>query len=188
MEQMLLVLLLHFAAAQGSDFWTVQSGTCAINADSCASSPGYPQNYTKQDACIIAVNASAWSSRTLLVFKFDTELNLDNLTVNSLAFSGSGANLNLVRPNGTIYWAAAAAGQPRQGWLICPSPLPTGYGVSKYVPSMLANHKVTLVASVAASCACFFCIIFSILFYFRHQCLTKCPCFRDRYGKRIAHA
>ena len=95
--------------------WTVQLGDCSVDADGCLQSPGYPGQYSENDACYVDVNAL--NTKTIAVSSFSTEQSWDVLIVNERRYSGTTGPQGVV-PRGTILWETDES-QNDLGWKLC---------------------------------------------------------------------
>jgi len=100
----------------------VYDGPCAVDADGCVSSGGFPeQGYGNSESCNILVLGDVGHMH---VAAFDTERSFDNLVVNSNHYSGSlnrgtARTLQCVKPIGAISWSSDRT-DTRSGWKVCP--------------------------------------------------------------------
>jgi len=107
----------------GIDFngsmWAVTKGNCTKDSAGCIMSPGYPNNYTANSICVIAVNASA--AVPIKVVNFSTEAKFDALITDCQYFSGSKGPDNLV-PHTPLFWHSDDS-VVSSGWKLCPDRL-----------------------------------------------------------------
>lgn len=101
-------------ASAGPGF-AVACGGCQADDAGCVSSPGFPGNYSTDEACYIHVLGSVPS---IDVEAFSTELIYDRLVVDGQEFSGTEGPEG-VRPEHEIFWTSDGAGVSG-GWKICP--------------------------------------------------------------------
>ncbi|CAK0816973.1 unnamed protein product [Prorocentrum cordatum] len=98
------------------------TGGCTVT-NGCVRSPNYPQDYTNDDECEIALaSEGVWLTPT----SFDVESYFDSLTVNGVSYDGTSWNA-LTEPvfvTATIYWSPDSY-QAAAGWELCPTPAPT---------------------------------------------------------------
>ena len=91
-------------------------GSCTASADGCFTSPNHPSNYGNGENCTIVVGTDV----TMVVQSFSTEADFDVLTVNDVAYSGSGDGLDglVVRAGAIITWSSDGLVY-HEGWQIC---------------------------------------------------------------------
>lgn len=93
---------------------TVLSGECTMTTSSCVASVGYPEDYSHDGSCEIAMPAGFISATS-----FDTERFYDYLYVAGAHFDGvDGPQFVKVSDGGRVVWASDAS-VSRKGWEIC---------------------------------------------------------------------
>merc|ERR1719330_862595 len=94
--------------------WEVKGSGCQISG-ACVTSNNYPANYGNNEACVIEVGGIP-----VAVEHFETESGYDELTVDSVAYSGTPSNINNINGvrNGDMSWASDYS-VTKKGWRIC---------------------------------------------------------------------
>jgi len=92
---------------------TVVSGTCTIDADGCALSPNFPQNYGDSEACVLALRGYIKQQGS----SFNTESGYDFLTIGGVKYSGTPA-LPTTELSGTVTWSSDQSTN-KAGFKIC---------------------------------------------------------------------
>lgn len=98
--------------------FAVSEGDCYVTADNCVRSPGYPDNYGRNQHCVILAPRAG-----LRVEHFESFKNYDKLMVNGHWYSGHGidAGPHLVVPATPLYWQSGPDPDKDTytGWQIC---------------------------------------------------------------------
>ncbi|CAJ1379694.1 unnamed protein product [Effrenium voratum] len=95
--------------------WEVVSGGCALDADGCMHSPGYPAPYLNYQDCTI--NVSMNNTQSIYVKSFWTEEQFDFLVVNGVRYSGLSPPQGVV-PRGSMVWHSDHS-YVSHGWHLC---------------------------------------------------------------------
>eukprot|EP00438_Fugacium_kawagutii_P015652 Skav229949 [mRNA] locus=scaffold2665:176073:177371:- [translate_table: standard] len=122
------------ANISGIDFngsmWAVVKGNCTKDSSGCIMSPGFPQNYTAQSLCVIAVNSSA--AVPIKVVNFSTEHNYDSLISDCQYFSGKKGPEGIV-PQNPMFWYSDEL-VTSSGWKLCPGRPSEAIQTSRHSP------------------------------------------------------
>jgi cathepsin B len=96
--------------------FSVDSGSCSVDEDGCARSPGWPaDNYQKEQSCKIDITKAV----KLEVADFNTESGYDELTIKGISYSGgNGPHLKSFDAGTTMTWTSDYCTQS-SGWKIC---------------------------------------------------------------------